>query len=1408
MVSEPEPFAEGSPSLVTDVSGATWTPLFRRKCSFDPGYFFKVMNNLILNPNINSSWLFRADILLERDGTQALSQDIEGEVDATSPIPVPILVQFTGFRLDKLLVRRLIPRNPQRDPPLDQTCLIYHSNETGEMETSSSMVVYKPHVSSHSDVPFYHPKVSAVAFLHEWDAKSGEGTVSIHYNFFDDYSSSPKLVRTALHLLSTLHKHGEGAKEGYVKRVQHDTVIPQATVQSTYTRLKKKYARKLIEGWVEVTDPTKHCFEDLGIAAFLIELWAQMYRDSHFPGFVDIGCGNGLLVHILRQEGYLGWGFDARRRKSWDNFTDRIDPTSEKNTGQSLRQLVLLPSVLQDQSQQYDELAQQVHDGMFPQGTFIISNHADELTPWTPVLAAISDCPFIMIPCCSHDLSGARFRAAAPKDKGKSTSAYSSLVEWVKQIAYDCGWNVETEMLRIPSTRNTGIIGRHRPQESRLTDIMSYGKKDEDADLGLVKVDRTQVFQEARLFNSSPIQPRRCRILLTKIALLLYTGEKFPTNEATTLFFGISKLFQNKDASLRQMVHLVIKELANSAEDIIMVTSTIMKDTGGSTDAIYRPNAIRALCRIIDATTVQSIERVMKTAIVDKNPSVSSAALVSSYHLLPIAKDVVRRWQSETQEAAASTKSSGGFSLGFSSSSGSLPVNNSTMTQYHAIGLLYQMRSHDRMALVKMVQQFGAAGAVKSPAAIVMLVRLAAQLAEEDQSLRKPMMQLLDGWLRHKSEMVNFEAAKAICDMRDVTDAEVTQAVHVLQLFLSSPRAVTKFAALRILHNFASFKPNAVNVCNPDIEALISNANRSIATFAITTLLKTGNEASVDRLMKQISSFMSEITDEFKITIVEAIRTLCLKFPSKQAGMLAFLSGILRDEGGYEFKRAVVESMFDLIKFVPDSKEDALAHLCEFIEDCEFTKLAVRILHLLGLEGPKTSQPTKYIRYIYNRVVLENAIVRAAAVTALAKFGVGQKDPEVKRSVDVLLTRCLDDVDDEVRDRAALNLRLMHEEDDLGERFIKNENMFSLQYFEHQLVTYVTSDDKSAFDIPFDISKIPVVTREQADAEDRTKKLTASTPSLKPPKTGPSKAPSTGAEAQASAAAAAQKYAQELMSISYMKEFGGLLKSSSVVELTEAETEYVVTLVKHIFKEHIVLQYEIKNTLPSTVLENVTVVATPSDEEELEEVFIIPAEKLETDEPGKVYVAFKKTGGEGSMPTSSFSNVLKFTSKEIDPTTNEPEETGYDDEYEVAEFDLAGSDYVIPAFAGNFNHIWEQVGAAGEEAEETLQLSSMKSIAGMYLLSRDLVLRQPTDVMGSDATEQLAKALSLQPLEGTDVPISQTTHQLKLLGKTVNGGRVVANIRMAYSSKSGVTTKITVRSEEENVAALIVASVA
>lgn len=51
---------------------------------------------------------------------------------------------------------------------------------------------------------------------------------------------------------------------------------------------------------------------------------------------------------------------------------------------------------------------------------------------------------------------------------------------------------------------------------------------------------------------------------------------------------------------------------------------------------------------------LQSIERYMKQAIVDKLPSVSSAALVSSLHLMKQGPEVVKRWVNEVQEAVNS----------------------------------------------------------------------------------------------------------------------------------------------------------------------------------------------------------------------------------------------------------------------------------------------------------------------------------------------------------------------------------------------------------------------------------------------------------------------------------------------------------------------------------------------------------------------------------------------------------------------------------------------------------------------------------------------------------------------------------------------------------------------------------
>ena len=92
--------------------------------------------------------------------------------------------------------------------------------------------------------------------------------------------------------------------------------------------------------------------KDIAIASYLLCLFKQ--NDS----FVDIGCGNGLLVYLLNEEGHTGYGVDLRRRKIWSRF-ENVD----------LREEAVLP----ESTYKVD---------------WILGNHTDELTPWVPVISA------------------------------------------------------------------------------------------------------------------------------------------------------------------------------------------------------------------------------------------------------------------------------------------------------------------------------------------------------------------------------------------------------------------------------------------------------------------------------------------------------------------------------------------------------------------------------------------------------------------------------------------------------------------------------------------------------------------------------------------------------------------------------------------------------------------------------------------------------------------------------------------------------------------------------------------------------------------------------------------------------------------------------------------------------------
>ena len=73
-------------------------------------------------------------------------------------------------------------------------------------------------------------------------------------------------------------------------------------------------------------------------------------------------------------------------------------------------------------------------------------------------------------------------------------------------------------------------------------------KHQEDEDLSpFYQLQKSQVLHEAKAFNDTPLDSRKCCSVLTELLCLLSQGETLGKEEATTLFFGVTKLFQSQD---------------------------------------------------------------------------------------------------------------------------------------------------------------------------------------------------------------------------------------------------------------------------------------------------------------------------------------------------------------------------------------------------------------------------------------------------------------------------------------------------------------------------------------------------------------------------------------------------------------------------------------------------------------------------------------------------------------------------------------------------------------------------------------------------------------------------------------------------------------------------------------------
>ena len=270
------------------------------RCSLER--FRAVADILIRKPNSVNRRVVGASILAVDDAVE--TTDGERQIEqlraefADAP-PDPRCLADGMPNVSARVIRRLVPKNIAYDKPAMELI-------RWEVKSHEASVTFTP-LETDRQVTFqcaYQIRSSASGLFLDVEGKADPATRKLLANSVfesvkrwcveDALTSSPPSMR-----LVDLEKY-----------------------QRKYIQLKETHGKKLIENWTESTDPEKFVHEDVAIAAYLILLWEE---EDEKPTFIDLGCGNGLLVYILSREGYTGRGVDIRRRKIWDAYGDEVD---------------------------------------------------------------------------------------------------------------------------------------------------------------------------------------------------------------------------------------------------------------------------------------------------------------------------------------------------------------------------------------------------------------------------------------------------------------------------------------------------------------------------------------------------------------------------------------------------------------------------------------------------------------------------------------------------------------------------------------------------------------------------------------------------------------------------------------------------------------------------------------------------------------------------------------------------------------------------------------------------------------------------------------------------------------------------------------------------------------------------
>ena len=806
--------------------------------------------------------------------------------------------------------------------------------------------------------------------------------------------------------------------------------------------------------------------------------------------------------------------------------------------------------------------------------------------------------------------------------------------------------------------------------------------------------------QNASIFNEKNVQSEQCIEILINLIYLLNKGEKFSEKEKESIFFSATKLLHNANPILRRIIFLFVKHL-NWWQSSFILTGSLITELNGDDDLI-KPNCFRLLGQITDASSVNVVERLLKEAINNENHEVASSALCCTLFMSLKGFGIAKSWINEISEKLNSS------------------LSEENLLTFHTLLLLKEIKKNDKLFLIKIfsrIAETSGSRSHRSQFAICQLIRYVTDLllkADLEESTKKTFHIFLQMSLYRLEESIKIEAARSIMIIPNISASIRQETIATLCELISSSNKIVRFAALKTLDkHIDGFAQNVAVDIFLELEKIIedSGTNSSIKSYAFSIFLKISKGLSDYRLEKMFKTFIEQYTkfkEDFKKKLINISKNISRENPTKNKLYYDFFCSVFKLDAGPQTKLEILDALIWFIYNDKDLKLQTIFFLAESLFECQYDVLKIRIINLLGKECELVNNKSKLVRYIYNQLLLEFPAVRASAISALGEIGF--KENNLRDIIISLIENCLNDDDNEVRERAFMISKALKavkdkkKEDQELINFVfpqKVKNPSPVEELNIDLIQLVLNSEKENLLKSDDICQELVSILN--DTEKISEILIKDKEELKKKEKKEKKRLGLDVSER-------KKSEDDYATTMFTKIYGPPKVITPYKKLTDQSAEYLTKYRKIVHDKIVVMDFEITNTIEFQIINDVSLDMQMLNYEgfDLDKTEIIPIKSLKTNESGHLY--FKLLKNKDSIYSNcSFNCTLKFDLQELDVKGN-PHGIPVKETYKLDKpVEVCYADYYIKnskVNLENFAEFWKQAEKSGyEKAVEKMVLN-------------------------------------------------------------------------------------------------------